>query len=566
MSLITEFIEKGVIDNSQSISIQNSMDEGESLDKILITDLNIEPQKVMEIKKNYFSDIDVFEADESFMVPDEILNNIPLESARRYNMVPINISEEGYFEVGMLNPENMIAKTTLQFISTSIGYPYRIRLISFETYENIIGLYSGSKSEVSRALGQYGIDAEQEKKLTGNDVTEAIIKDDGPIAKIVKNIIKHAAKEGASDVHIEVHEKEIVVRYRIDGIMISDLTLPSNISNAIVARIKILSRMKIDEKRKPQDGRFSGVFEGRKIDFRVSTFPTFYGEKVVMRLLEQDRGALPLEQIGLSSENLEAIDKIIHNSFGIILVCGPTGSGKTNTLYSLLNEIDKTKKNVVSLENPIELNVPGVSQSQVHPQIGYTFATGLRSILRQDPDVIMVGEIRDEETAKLAIEAALTGHLVLSTIHTNTASDVPQRLIDMGVEPYLIGPSLIAAIGQRLIRKIIPEQKKEVPMSDLVKTFIEKNIATLPESRKGLFAGDSMFEPIPNEDNNGFKGRTAVFEILEVTKDIQRIILTDPSSLAIFETARKDGFITFKEDAILKALDGVTSFEEVMQL
>jgi type II secretory ATPase GspE/PulE/Tfp pilus assembly ATPase PilB-like protein len=263
--------------------------------------------------------------------------------------------------------------------------------------------------------------------------------------------------------------------------MVSDMTLPINISNAIVARVKILSKLKIDEKRKPQDGRFSGKFEGRKIDFRVSTFPTFYGEKVVMRLLEQDRGALPLESIGLRDENLEIINDIIHKSYGIILVCGPTGSGKTNTLYSLLNEIDKEKKNVVSLENPIELNVPGVSQSQVHPEIGYTFATGLRSILRQDPDVIMVGEIRDEETAKLAIEAALTGHLVLSTIHTNTASDVPQRLIDMGVEPYLIGPSLIATIGQRLIRKIIPEQRKELPMSEPVEAFIKKTVSDLPE-------------------------------------------------------------------------------------
>ncbi len=566
MSLITKLVEEGVIDSSQSISIQNSMDEGDSLDKILIVDMAIDPERLMEIKKEYFSDLEVFEADKSYRLDEEILADLPLETVNRYKVVPVGISDDGYFEVGMLNPEDLMAKTTLQFISTSIGMPYRIKLISYETFQNIRTLYSGAKSEVSKALGQYGIDAEQEKQLAGNDMTEAIIKDDGPIAKIVKNIIKYAAKNGASDIHIEMHEKEIVVRYRIDGVMVSDLTLPINISNAIVARIKILSKLKIDEKRKPQDGRFSGQFNGRKIDFRVSTFPTFYGEKVVMRLLEQDRGALPLEKIGLRDENLKKIDKIVHNSFGIILVCGPTGSGKTNTLYSILNEIDKEKKNVVSLENPIELNVPGVSQSQVHPEIGYTFATGLRSILRQDPDVIMVGEIRDEETAKLAIEAALTGHLVLSTIHTNTAADVPQRLIDMGVEPYLIGPTLIAAIGQRLIRRIIPEQKKESLMSEAVKIFIEKQISDLPEERKVIFRGEKMYEAIPNEDNNGYKGRTAVFEILDITTDIQRIILTDPSSLAIYEEARKKGFITFKEDGILKALEGVTSFEEVMQL
>jgi type IV pilus assembly protein PilB len=446
-----------------------------------------------------------------------------------------------------------------------MGYPYRKNLISYSDYKKIMSFYSGARNEVSKALGQYGI-SEEEQRAIGNDITEQIIKDDGPIAKIVKNIIKQAAKEMASDIHIESHEKEIVVRYRVDGELKAYLTLPKKITDAVVARIKILSKLKIDEKRKPQDGRFSGKFNGRKIDFRVSTFPTFYGEKVVMRLLEQDRGALPLEDIGLRNENLEIINKIIKNSYGIILVCGPTGSGKTNTLYSLLNEVDKERKNVVSLENPIELKVPGVSQSQVHPAIGYTFATGLRSILRQDPDIIMVGEIRDEETAKLAIEAALTGHLVLSTIHTNTAADVPQRLIDMGVEPYLIGPTLIAAIGQRLVRKIIPAEKQELPISAEVKEFIKKNTSDLPKERQKIFLGTKMYEPIITERSTGMKGRTAVFEILEVNTNIQRIILKDPSSLAIYEEARKQGFITFKEDGILKALEGVTSFKEVMKL
>jgi len=484
MTLLTEYIERGLVDSSKTFEIQNSLAEGKSLDEILINEFLVEESKIFEIKREFFNDIRVLDVDDDFMVPEDVLGYIPLDTAKRFHMVPIRISEDGYFEVGMLDPEDLTAQTTLQFVATDIGYPYRKNLISYSDYKRIMSFYSGARNEVSKALGQYGISEEEELKLAANDVTQQIIKDDGPIAKIVKNIIKQAARDMASDIHIETHEKDIVVRYRIDGELSTDLTLPSKISDAVVARIKILSKLKIDEKRKPQDGRFSGKFEGRKIDFRVSTFPTFYGEKVVMRLLEQDRGALPLDQIGLRDENLEIVNDMVKHSYGIILVCGPTGSGKTNTLYSLLNKVDKEKKNVVSLENPIELKVPGVSQSQVHPAIGYTFATGLRSILRQDPDIIMVGEIRDEETAKLAIEAALTGHLVLSTIHTNTASDVPQRLVDMGVEPYLIGPTLIAAIGQRLVRKIIPEEKQESKMS-LVKNLLKnKFLICLQKDKK----------------------------------------------------------------------------------
>jgi type IV pilus assembly protein PilB len=433
--------------------------------------------------------------------------------------------------------------------------------------------YGGVKGEVSKALGQY-VDAEEKylkkkQEKMGDDINESdIIYEDAPIAKIVSNLIRGAAEKSASDIHIEIDQKEISVRYRIDGIMQKSLVLPKNIHRAVVARIKILSRIKIDERRKPQDGRFSGKFLGRKIDFRVSTFPTYYGEKVVMRLLEQDRGALLIEELGFTKENLEKVKKMLSNSYGMILVCGPTGSGKTSTLYSLLNEINKKNLNVVSLENPIELNIPGVSQSQVRPEIDYTFSEGLRSILRQDPDIIMVGEIRDKETASLAIEASLTGHLVLSTIHTNTAADVPQRLVDMGIEPYLIGPTLIAAIGQRLIRKIIPEAKKEIDMDIGTKKFIEDKIKGLPENiRKTFLENDKMYkaQSIKN-DEDGMAGRIAVFEVLEIDNELKRIIVTDPSSISIFEAARKKGYITFKEDGIIKAFNGITTFEEVMKL
>jgi len=474
--------------------------------------------------------------------------------------------------VGMLNPEDLTAKTVLQFISSKIGLPYIVKLISQQYYDFIISNYSGVQGEVTKALGEYSTAQEKElaklqKEINGGVNESDIIREDAPIAKIVSNIIKGAAKELASDIHIEISEKSILVRYRVDGVLINNLVLPANIHRAVVARIKILSGIKIDERRKPQDGRFSGTFLDRKIDFRVSTFPTFYGEKVVMRLLEQERGALPINKLGFTDENVEKINKILDNTYGIILVCGPTGSGKTNTLYSLLNEVDKVKKNVVSLENPIELNVPGVSQSQVKPDIGYTFANGLRSILRQDPDIIMVGEIRDEETAKLAVKAALTGHLVLSTIHTNTAADVPQRLIDMGVQPYLIGPTLIASIGQRLVRKIDPEALVEEDLTEEMDLYIQNIIKTLPEKEHKKFSGKKMYTTkILKNNKSGLKGRIGVFEIMEMDDDLRRIILTNPSSLMIFETARKKGFITFKEDAILKALKGVTTFDEVIKL
>lgn len=287
-----------------------------------------------------------------------------------------------------------------------------------------------------------------------------------------------------------------------------------------------------------------------------------------MRLLESERGAMNVTELGFTEENMAKIKRAIGRPYGIILVCGPTGSGKTNTLYSLLNEVDKDGENVLSLENPIELNIPGVSQSQMRPDIGYTFAKGLRSVLRQDPDIIMVGEIRDTETAKLAIQAALTGHLVLSTIHTNTAADVVQRLVDMGVERYLIGPTLIAVVGQRLSRTLAPTGGKEVPISASVRNFIDKQIHDLPDEKKQQFIdAKTVFEPQPTDQYpTGTKGRTGVFEVMEMSDALERIILTDPSSLAIYEQARSEGLITFKEDAILKAINGKISFEEVMKL
>lgn len=326
--------------------------------------------------------------------------------------------------------------------------------------------------------------------------------------------------------------------------------------------------MRLDEKRKPQDGRFSAKIAERKIDFRVSTFPTYYGEKVVMRILDQEKGVKTLDELGLTPRNIELIRKAIGRPYGLILISGPTGSGKSTTLYSMLNEVDREHKNVLSLEDPIEYNIEGMSQSQVRPEIGYTFATGLRTTLRQDPDIIMVGEIRDKETAQLAIQAALTGHLVFSTIHTNNAVGVIPRLIDMGVDPYLIAPTLVLAIAQRLVRAFCPGAGKPVAVDGSIKLMIETTFADLPDQfKKDIEFGKTVYEISATEDcPNGTRGRYAVMEVLEMDKDIEQIILKGGTEIELAKIAREKGMLSMKEDAILKAFKQMVPFEEISTL
>ncbi len=571
MAFLDYLVQNSIIDQSDVSRIEEDVLRGEPLDKVAI-ERGADETRLFNAKKEYFSSLPVRLQESEKAISPEILQYIPESTAAVYGLVPIGISEDHTVEIGILDPENLAAKSALEFLAAGNGMAYKLFVISYEFYDFVIKNYSGLKGEVKKALGELAIDEAALQAEVGaidpsQDMTSKITED-APITKIVSNVLKHAAETGTSDIHIEPFEYGTDIRYRIDGVLQKDLTLPRNIHNSVIARVKILSKIKLDEKRVPQDGRFSAKLLGRKIDFRVSTFPTYYGEKCVMRLLESERGAMNVTELGFTEENMAKVQRAIGRPYGIILVCGPTGSGKTNTLYSLLNEVDKAGENVLSLENPIELNIPGVSQSQMRPDIGYTFAKGLRSVLRQDPDIIMVGEIRDTETAKLAIQAALTGHLVLSTIHTNTASDVVQRLVDMGVERYLIGPTLIAVVGQRLSRTLAPTGGKEVPISASVRNFIDKQIHDLPEEKKKQFVeAKTVFEPQPTDQYpTGTKGRTGVFEVMEMSDALERIILTDPSSLAIYEQARSEGMITFKEDAILKAIGGKISFEEVMKL
>lgn len=498
---------------------------------------------------------------------------IPEESARHYNIVPIGV-DGGALEVGITDPDNIQALDALQFIASDSGMPYKLYLISEGDFARVVKEYENLTGEVGEALSELetSLDDElskrKEEEIEGKGLTEERIKADAPVTKIVATILRYAVEGGASDIHVEPSPEKTKVRFRMDGDLHTSLELPKKVHPAAVARIKILCQMRLDEKRKPQDGRFSATVEGRRIDFRVSTFPTEYGEKVVMRILDRAKSVATLESIGLSGTNLATIREIIRAPYGIILMSGPTGSGKSTTLFAMLSELDRETQNVVSIEDPVEYQIPEVAQSQVHPEIGYTFASGLRSILRQDPDVIMVGEIRDKETAQLAIQAALTGHLVFSTIHTNTAAGVVPRLVDMGVDPYLIAPTLIASIGQRLVRKFCPGAGEPVPVSESIKGLLEKEFSDLPpEFKKDIPEFTNLYRAKPSPDcPNGTRGRTGVFEILRMDKTLEHVVLTNPVEEAVTAAARKNGMRTMREDAIIRALQGEIPFEEVNTL
>jgi len=501
------------------------------------------------------------------------LEFIPKESAEHYAFVPLGIVD-GALEVGITDPENIEARDALQFISTRAGMPYKLFLIDDTDFRTILDEYQNLSGVVGEALSEYENETESDeaKELEAQELGSAkgveTIKADSPVTKIVATSLRYAVEGGASDVHIEPTPDKTRVRFRMDGELHTSLELPVKVHPAVVARIKIMAQLRLDEKRKPQDGRFTTLVDKKRIDFRVSTFPTQFGEKVVMRILDRSKAIGDLTTLGLNSDHLIAIRSMLAAPYGIILICGPTGSGKSTTLFSMLSELNRDTQNVVSIEDPVEYEIEGVSQSQVHPEIGYDFASGLRSILRQDPDIIMVGEIRDKETAQLAVQAALTGHLVFSTIHTNDTAGVIPRLIDMGVDPYLIAPTLIAAIGQRLVRKMCPGAGESVPLSDSIKGLLKEEFQDLPEAvQKNLpeFAHVFRASATP-ECPNGTRGRTGVFEILQMDKELEHIILTNPVEEKVYEIARKKGMFTMREDAIMKALAGEIPFEEVNTL
>jgi type IV pilus assembly protein PilB len=574
MNFLNFLAKKGVITPESVSVVEEYVSSGEgSMEESLIKS-GVKAEDLLHFKGEFLN-VPIREL-QGERIPNEILKYIPEESAEHYEFVPLAV-KDGILEVGFVDPENLESTDALQFISSKIGMPFKIFLVSEADFKTVLDSYAGITGEVGKALTELGGDTAGD--LSGKGVELGGIKspvekqgetivEDAPVTKMVAVILRHAAEGNASDIHIENMGEKIRVRFRVDGTLYTSLLLPVAVHSAIVSRVKILASLKLDEKRKPQDGRFSARIDGRKIDFRVSTFPSYYGEKVVLRILDSEKGILTLTNLGMKDSDLALVREAIQRPYGMILLSGPTGSGKSTTLYAMLNELDRDTDNVISLEDPVEYNMPGVSQSQMQPEIGYTFAAGLRSVLRQDPDIIMVGEIRDKETAQLAVQAALTGHLVLSTLHTNTATGVITRLIDMGVDPYLIAPTLILAIGQRLVAKMCPAGKKEIPLTPAMRLITERTFDDLPEKyKKQITIPEKVYEAMPCPGcPAGTKGRLAVFELFHIDQDVQEIILKNPNEVAIHKIAREKGMLNLKEDAMIKAFNGDIAFMEVNKL
>ncbi|MBI2624189.1 type II/IV secretion system protein [Candidatus Parcubacteria bacterium] len=547
---------------------------GRDLEEILAASPSVSEGALLEAKSHLFN-VPVRAIENAEDITQEVLQIIPEEAARFYQLVPIE-KKDSTLTVGLINPGDWRTQEALKFILARRGLEAQIFLISRHDFEEVLRRYRTLRGEVAQAL------EELETELSSDTVTleqkreiarpgEEAISEEAPITKVVAVILKHATEGNASDIHIEPGKKELRVRFRVDGALRTSLVLPINIHPAVVSRIKILSNLKIDETRIPQDGRFHAKIGDKEIDFRISTFPTSFGEKVAMRILDPTVGLKSLEELGVSGRNLQVLNSGINRPFGMILITGPTGSGKSTTLYAILRVLNKEDVNIVSLEDPVEYYIENLNQSQIRPEIGYSFATGLRHILRQDPDIIMVGEIRDSETAGLAIHAALTGHIVLSTLHTNDVLGVIPRLVDMGVEPFLIPSALNLAIAQRLVRRLCPDCKRAVAAEGRAEAIIAETISILPESEQKLLPSIkppfTLYEATGCKKcgHKGTRGRIAIYEVLEMTPQLENIAVHELIESALSKEADRQGMISMKYDGITKALQGIVSLQEVLE-
>ncbi|KKR88945.1 MAG: type II secretion system protein E [Candidatus Wolfebacteria bacterium GW2011_GWA2_42_10] len=507
-------------------------------------------------------------------IPEDVLKLIPEETVRNYKAVPVSQSGDTLI-VGMLNPDDPKAQDALKFIARQIKTNLGVYLISPSAWEAALRRYSPYRSEVEAAVKSLNLismkDSAVGRIIQLEESGKTAASEEAPIIKIVASTLKEAVWQKASDIHIEPQRNRLRIRFRIDGELQEVSSMPLELHQPIVSRIKVLSNLKIDENRIPQDGRFRTVLFGRDIDYRVATFPTPVGEKAAVRVLDPSVGLKGLEELGLVGKNLETVKNGIKKPYGMILITGPTGSGKTTTLYAVMRDLNKEAANIVSLEDPVEYFIDGLNQSQVRPEIGYDFASGLRQILRQDPDIIMVGEIRDNETAGLAIHAALTGHIVLSTLHTNDAAGVIPRLIDMKVEPFLLPSSLNLMLAQRLVSRLCQQCKKAekapAEISEIIKKELEKLPKEIIENSKFKIEDLNIYHSsgCPVCKNKGVSGRVALFEILEMTPQLENIVSAGLSESKILEEAKRQGMISLRQDGILKALQGLVSIEEVLR-
>jgi type IV pilus assembly protein PilB len=529
-------------------------------------------------------------------IPESVIAEVNVDLLQQFNAVPFERGDD-YVKLAMKDPFDVQATQAIQQKYPS-GTKIQVYITTQKSLNFVLDQRVGDmmSSEVTEALEDVDLPIQEINEDPSQILSSAELRN-APVARIVNAILQYAVTAGSSDIHIEPMEAKLRVRFRIHGVMTERLVLPKNLTSAISSRVKILSNLKIDEKRLPQDGRFQVKVNGAKIDIRVSVMPTIHGEKVVMRLLESDTSGITLETTGLRGNAYKTYIDAIKVTNGIVLVTGPTGSGKTRTLACSLMKINDPKVNIISLENPVEIRIPGVSQIQVHPDIGLTFANALRSVLRQDPDIVMVGEIRDQETAELAIQASLTGHLVLSTLHTNSAPAAIPRLLDMGVEPYLLASTMRIVVAQRLPRRICKHCIESYPaeqeiIDDILKEFsdvpefdIVSYINQVVEAKKAKGEnGSTVMQPATTGPDgkpqfhlyrgkgcdrcggSGYSGRIGIFEVLDVTEKISRMIMEHATSDDLLKEAKKNGMLTMIEDGYLKSLEGLTTIEEVMRV
>ncbi|MFH0854196.1 MAG: GspE/PulE family protein [bacterium] len=564
-------LEKNII--SKDIYKQFNAGSYNNIDKFIIDNKFIDEEGLLKIKANFlnleYADLSLKKIDYDF------LHIIPHEVAENYKIICFNKSGNE-IDVGFIDFENFKAIEAVDFLAKENSLKVKYFLISKNSFEIAIRQYKTLKKEVNKLLDIADEEHAKEEELEkeGEQEVEGVIKG-APVSKMVSVILRHAVEGGASDIHIEPSGDKTRVRYRIDGMLGISLILPSYIHSTVVARIKILSNLKIDETRIPQDGRMRLIVDNKTIDFRISTMPLMGKEKVVMRILDTSGGIFTLEQLGFSERQIKIINKNIEKPNGITLLTGPTGSGKSTTLYAVLNILNKESVNIITLEDPVEYTMEGVNQSQINPAINYTFATGLRTILRQDPNIVMVGEIRDNETAELAMHAALTGHAVLSTIHTNDATGTIPRLLDMKAEPFLLSSTLNAILAQRLIRKICANCKEEITVSDELENEIRSSLKEAPicDIPKGvdLNSGKKLVfyrgKGCSKCNNSGYKGRSVIAEVLDVTDNIKKIIAGRFQDIDKIKVALKEqNMLTVKQDGFIKALEGKTSLEEVFRV
>jgi type IV pilus assembly protein PilB len=500
-------------------------------------------------------------------VDPKLFAMVPEETARTYELAPLSL-QDNLLVVGMLHPDDAKAQDALKFIARQNHVNLGIYLISYSDWQAILGKYSPYRAEIAKAVQSLNVkegsnEGNRSISLEGSDSNQ-----DAPIIKIVADTFREAVLNKASDIHIEPQRDSLRIRLRVNGDLHQAASLPQELAQPVASRIKVISNLKIDETRVPQDGRFRAKIFDRDIDFRVATFPTPLGEKIAIRVLDPTTGLKNFESLDLLPLTRKMIQDGLDKPFGMVLITGPTGSGKTTTLYAFLQTLNKEDVNIVSLEDPVEYFVSGINQSQVHPEIGYDFASGLRQILRQDPDVIMVGEIRDDETAGLAVQAALTGHIVLSTLHTNNSAGVIPRLIDMKVEPFLLPVSLNLMIAQRLIGVLCPDCKSPETASPEVQGIITKALANLPEDITSQFKAPYQIyhaKGCATCKGHGIVGRTGIFEAFKMTPALEEVIAEGATTQKIAAAAKAQGMTTLRQDGVVKALRGIVSIEEIIR-